>query len=168
MTSLAPRTVAASRVDNHVYKVFPNDLNAHGTIFGGLVMAICDRIALVVAERHSGQVCVTASVDQVHFLAPARKGDTVLVSAACNRAWTSSMEIGVRVEAENTFTRQERHIVSAYFTFVALDADGRPVEVPPVQTETPEEQQRYLEAELRRNARLAHAAELKALRGRAR
>jgi acyl-CoA hydrolase len=164
MTKLTARPVAASRVAGHVYKVFPNDLNAHGTIFGGLVMALCDRIALVVAERHSGHECVTASVDSVHFLSPAREGETLLVHAACNRAWRSSMEIGVRVEAEDTFTREERHVVSAYLTFVALDAAGRPIAVPPLLPETPEEAQRFLEAELRRNARLEHAAQLKALR----
>jgi acyl-CoA hydrolase len=162
----AARPVAASRVEGHVYKVFPNDLNAHRTIFGGLVMATCDRIALVVAERHSGHVCVTASVDSVHFLAPAREGETLIVDAACNRAWTTSMEIGVRVQAENTLTRERRHIVSAYLTVVALDASGRPAEVPPVLPETDEERQRYVEAEMRREARLEHAAELKAFRAR--
>jgi acyl-CoA hydrolase len=165
MSDLPPKTVSTSRVDGHVYKIFPNDLNAHYTVFGGLVMSICDRIALVVAERHSGQVCVTASVDSVHFLAPAKEGDTLLVHAACNRAWTSSMEIGVKVSAENTFTRDTRHIVSAYLTFVALDALSKPMPVPPLAIETADEARRFAEAEMRRNGRLAHAKQLRAFRG---
>ncbi|MFM2419555.1 MAG: hypothetical protein RL385_4278 [Pseudomonadota bacterium] len=165
MSDLPAKTVSASRVDGHVYKIFPNDLNAHYTVFGGLVMSICDRIALVVAERHSGKVCVTASVDSVHFLAPAKEGDTLLVQAACNRAWTSSMEIGVKVSAENTFTRDTRHIVSAYLTFVALDALGKPMHVPSLTPETSDEARRFAEAEMRRNGRLAHAKQLRLFRG---
>ena len=166
MSQLAPKPVSASKVDNHVYKIFPNDLNAHYTVFGGLVMAICDRIALVVAERHSGQVCVTASVDSVHFLAPAKEGETLIVKAACNRAWTTSMEIGVKVLAENSFRSEQRHIVSAYLTFVSLDAHGVPQPVPPLLVEGPAEQQRYEEAQFRRNSRLANVDQLRLMRAR--
>lgn len=160
----APKPVSASMVDNHVYKIFPNDLNAHYTVFGGLVMSICDRIALVVAERHSSHVCVTASVDSVHFLAPAKDGETLLVKAACNRAWSSSMEIGVKVLAENSFRGEHRHIVSAYLTFVSLDEHGRPVKVPPLLVETPDELRRYEEAQFRRSARLANVEQLRIMR----
>jgi acyl-CoA hydrolase len=148
-----------------VYKIFPNDLNSHYTVFGGLVMGICDRIALVVAERHSGQHCVTASVDSVHFLAPAKEGETLIVKAACNRSWTSSMEIGVKVLAENSFRGEQRHIVSAYLTFVGVDAEGRPAPVPPLLVETSEEQRRYEEAQFRRTARLANIDQLRVMRG---
>ncbi|MFT3928319.1 MAG: acyl-CoA thioesterase [Myxococcales bacterium] len=159
------KPVSASMVDNHVYKIFPNDLNAHYTVFGGLVMAICDRIALVVAERHAGSVCVTASVDSVHFMAPAKDGETLIVKAACNRAWTSSMEIGVKVLAENSFKGEHRHIVSAYLTFVGVAADGTPVKVPPLLVDTPDEKRRYEEAQFRRNARLANVEQLRIMRG---
>ena len=158
------RPVSASCVDNHVYKVFPNDLNAQHTVFGGLVMSICDRIALVVAERHSGHVCVTASVDSLHFIAPAKDGDTLLVKAAANRAWGSSMEIGVKVDAENSYTGERRHIVSAYFTFVALDAQGRPAPAPVLLPETKDEKRRFNEAQFRRDERLKTREALKALR----
>lgn len=162
----APRPVAASAVREHIHRVFPNDMNSNATVFGGMVMATIDRISLVVAERHSGRVCVTVSVDSVHFMAAARTGDTLIFSAACNRAWGSSMEIGCRVVAEDSRAGERRHIVSAYSTFVALDEDNRPVNVAPVAPETDTERQRYEEAGLRREARLRQADDLRELRGR--
>lgn len=154
MTQPPAKPVSASAIEGHVYKVFPNDLNAHGTAFGGMIMAKCDRLALVVAERHSGLVCVTASVDSLHFRAPAKENDTLIFKVSLNRSWHSSMEIGVKVIAENSYTREERHILSAYFTFVALDAAGKPVFAPDVMPQTPEQQRRYAEAEMRRESRL--------------
>lgn len=148
------RAPADSAVEQNVYKVFPNDLNSEYTVFGGLVMGLCDRTALIVAERHSGSPCVTAAVDSLNFLAPARAGDTLIVKAAVNRSWRSSMEIGVRVAAENSRSRETHHVVSAYLTFVALDASGSPVSVPPVQPESEAEKRRYREAQQRRDDRL--------------
>ena len=118
-------------------------------------MSILDRVALVVAERHSERVCVTASVDSMHFLAPARKGDILIFRAAINRSWKSSMEVGIRVSTEHYTTGQTAHILSAYFTFVAVDSSLRPVEVPQVIPETPIEKRRYEEAEMRRQPREA-------------
>jgi len=163
-TSRPPKKVSASSVQNHVYKVFPNDLNAHYTVFGGLVMSLCDRVALVVSERHSGKICVTASVDSFHFVAPAKDGDTLLISAAVNRTWSSSMEIGVRVDAENSFSGESKHIVSAYFTFVALDEDNRPCEVPDIQPVSEDEIRRYNGAQVRRDARLRTRESLKRMK----
>ncbi len=158
-----PKPVAASAVSEHVYKVFPNDLNAYNTMFGGAILATIDRLASIVAERHAGRVCVTASVDAVHFMAPARHGDTLVFSAAVNRAWGTSMEIGARVIAEDCLScgMEKRHIVSAYLTFVALDADNKPTSVPPVVPESEGEKQRYAEADMRRQQRLAHAEAIK-------
>ena len=144
--------------------VFPNDLNANDTVFGGLIMAHMDRYAAVCADRHAGGVCVTVGVDAVHFVAPARKGDVLLFNASVNRAWGSSMEVGVRVDAANAAGGGRRNILSAYLTFVAMDANGRPRKVPAVIPQTEEEQHRYEEAQLRRESRLRHAAELKELR----
>ncbi len=158
------RTPADSAVREHIYKVFPNDMNATATVFGGMIMATMDRIALVVAERHSGAVCVTASVDDVHFMAPARTGDTLIFSAVCNHAWETSMEIGGRVIAEDSYTRKRRHIVSAYSTFVALDDNHKPKRVPPLRPETDAEKIRFEEARLRRETRLAHAKAIQAMR----
>jgi acyl-CoA hydrolase len=116
-------------------------------------MSIIDRVALVVAERHSERICVTASVDSLHFLAPARRGDILIFRAAINKSWTSSMEIGVRVLAEHYMTGSSKHILSAYLTFVAVDDFLQPVPVPQVTPETPAERRRYEEAEIRRQRR---------------
>lgn len=148
------KTPSASAVEQNVYKVFPNDLNSKYTVFGGLVMSLCDRVALIVAERHSGKSCVTAAVDSLNFLAPARSGDTLIIKAAVNRSWRSSMEIGVHVAAENSHTGDSRHVVSAYLTFVALGEDGKPQDVPLIEPETEVEKRRYKKAEQRRDQRL--------------
>ena len=150
-----------SAVEQNVYKVFPNDLNSKYTVFGGLVMSLCDRVALIVAERHSGRPSVTAAVDSLNFLAPARAGETLIIKAAVNRTWRSSMEIGVRVAAEDSHTGETRHVVSAYLTFVALDDDGRPHFVPPVLPQTKAEERRFNEAGKRREQRLRNKADLR-------
>lgn len=161
MTENLRKSVSASAIDSHVYKVFPNDLNAHQTAFGGMIMAKCDRLCLVAGERHSGRVCVTAAVDSFAFRAPAKGNDTLVFKVSVNRTWSSSMEIGVRVIAENSYTREERHIVSAYFTFVALDESGKPIPVPGVIPETDDQKRRYQEADMRREARLKMREDLK-------
>ncbi|ANO52675.1 acyl-CoA thioesterase [Woeseia oceani] len=149
------KSPADSAVEQNVYKVFPNDLNSKYTVFGGLVMGLCDRTALIVAERHSGHSCVTAAVDSLNFLAPAKSGETLIVKAAVNRTWRSSMEIGVHVAAENSFNGDRRHVVSAYLTFVALDENGAPVAVPAIVPQSDVEKRRYEKAGQRRDARLA-------------
>ena len=159
-----PRAVALSAVREQVYMVFPNDLNSNDTVFGGLIMALMDRYAAVVADRHAGGVTVTASVDAVHFIAPARRGDVLIFNASVNRAWNTSVEVGVKVDARSYDGNTRRHILSAYMTFVALNEEGKPKPVPPLQPETPEEVRRYQEAQLRREQRLRHAEEIKQLR----
>ena len=161
---LPAKAVADSIVREQVYMVFPNDLNSNDTVFGGLIMAHMDRLAAVVADRHAGGVTVTASVDAVHFMSPARKGDVLVMHAAVNHAWRSSMEVGVRVEAEAIGGGPRRHILSAYLTFVAVDTEGRPRPVPALAPQTPEERRRYAEADLRRANRLQNAEQLKVLR----
>ncbi len=163
-TLSTPRAVSLSAVREQVYMVFPNDLNANDTVFGGLIMAHMDRYAAVAADRHAAGVTVTASVDAVHFIAPARRGDVLIFNAAVNRAWNSSMEVGVKVDAQSYDGSNRRHILSAYLTFVALDAAGKPRPVPPLKPESPDEMRRFHEAQLRRELRLRHAEEIKQLR----
>lgn len=153
MHSTSSKKVSESAINEQTYKIFANDLNANDTAFGGLIMGILDRTAAVVAERHSQHTCVTASVDSMHFLAPARKGDILLISAAINRTWKTSMEIGVKVLAENYRTGEKKRIISAYFTFVAVDDHNMPIEVPQVIPETEAEKRRYEEADIRREHR---------------
>ena len=164
MSDESGRTPKESCVDDYVYKIFPNDLNTQGTAFGGTILSLLDRVALVVAERHSSQVCVTVSIDAVHFLAPALKGDNLIIQASINRSWNSSMEIGTRVFAEHGFNREKRHILSAYFTFVALNEEKKPSKVPPVKTSTFEEKKRFEEAEKRRSQRIRAAKEMEEFR----
>ena len=159
MNELQPKKCDESAVHDHTYKVFPNDMNSNGTVFGGMIMGILDRIALVVAERHSEKTCVTVCVDSMHFLAPAEGGDILIFKGCINRAWTTSMEIGVKVLAENYQTGEQRHILSADFTFVAVDENKRPTQVPSVIPVTNIEKRRYEEAELRRVRRKTEASE---------
>ncbi|MFT7186362.1 MAG: acyl-CoA hydrolase [Pseudohongiellaceae bacterium] len=161
MSNTKLRKVSDSAIEGHVYKVFPNDLNAHGTVFGGMIMAKCDRLSLVVAERHSGSVCVTASVDSIHFMAPAKENDTLVFKVSVNCAWRTSMEIGVRVEAENSYNGKSKHILSAYFTFVALDEKKKPRCVPSLAVESTMHEKRFQQANVRRQARLNTVEALK-------
>jgi len=155
MSDAVAKKVSESAINYYPYEIFPNDLNPKGTVFGGTVMQVADRLAGVVAQKHSGKIAVTLLVDSMRFLAPASQGETLIFKAAVNRVWQSSMEIGVKVCAENFQTSERRHVLSAYFTFVALDENGRPTTIPPVLPETIGEWRRYDEAELRRQTRLS-------------
>jgi acyl-CoA hydrolase len=148
------KPVAVSMILDQVVEVFPNDLNPHGTLFGGRVMQIVDSLAAIVAKRHSGRVCVTLGIDSVRFLNPARRGDILVCMASVNRSWHTSMEVGVKVIAEDFRTLEQKDILSAYFTFVAVDDDHKPTPVIPVIPETEDQLRRYAQAELRRNHRI--------------
>jgi acyl-CoA hydrolase len=150
------KSVAESAIHDQTTVVFPNDLNAYGTLFGGRVLDLCDRVAGVVAKRHSGKVCVTLGIDSVRFLAPAKHGDILVFKASMNRVWKTSMEIGLKVFKEDFRTQERVHILSAYFTFVALDDHLKPVEIPPVLPHSADEKRRYEQAEKRRLLRLQH------------
>jgi acyl-CoA hydrolase len=150
------KSVSSSAITDQVVEVFPNDLNPHGTLFGGRLMQLIDNLAAIVAKRHSGKVCVTLGIDSVRFLNPARHGDILVCKASVNRTWHTSMEIGVKVVAEDFRTLEQKDILSAYFTFVAMDDDLKPVEVVSVIPETPEQIKRYHAAEKRRHFRLSH------------
>jgi acyl-CoA hydrolase len=134
--------------------VLPEHTNALDSIFGGVVVSWVDICAAIAAQRHSGMPVVTASIDALNFVKPVYKGWVVNLKGSVNFSSRTSMEVGVRVDAENPLTRETFHTASAYLTFVALGKDGRPTPVPPVKAETPEQIRRYQAAERRRQYRL--------------
>ena len=131
------------------------DANLAGNVHGGSVMKMVDTAAGLAAAKHSGGLAVTAAMDEMSFLEPVYLGDVVTVKAMVNEAFTTSMEVGVRVEAETYQTGRKVHTSSAYLVFVALDEHGQPRAVPPLLAENEEQRQRQREASLRREARLA-------------
>jgi acyl-CoA hydrolase len=133
----------------------PQDANLAGNVHGGVVMMLCDEAAALAAIRHCGTRVVTAAMDRMIFLNPVYVGNLVTFRSSVNAAWRSSMEVGVRVEAEDIVTGTITHTSSAYLTMVSLDEEGRPLEVPPIAPETDEDNRRHREAELRRESRLA-------------
>ncbi|HVX41378.1 MAG TPA: acyl-CoA thioesterase [Gemmatimonadaceae bacterium] len=124
-----------------------------------------DKCAAICAFRHSRAAVVTASIDRVDFREPIHLGDLVVMKASVNYAGRTSMEVGVRVEAEELITGRRRHTNSCYLTFVAVDRNGRPIEVPAVQPETTDEQRRYEAAQERRRRRLEEREAEQRIRG---
>ncbi len=151
--NLSPRPVQ----DSHSVMselMMPHMANNHGNVFGGVILSLVDRVGAVAATRHARQLCVTVSMDRVVFLEPIHLGELVTAKASVNFVGRTSMEVGVRVEAENMVTGQRRHTNSCHVTYVAVDGNGRPVPVPKVTPETDAEMHRYERAEARRTRRL--------------
>jgi acyl-CoA hydrolase len=140
------------------------DSGAEGFVHGGTVMRMCDEAAGIAAIRHCGRRVVTAGMDRMTFTEPVRVGDLLCCTASVNASWRTSMEVGVRVEAENTVTGEVRQTSKAYLTMVAVDREGQPIEVPALVTESEEEKRREREAETRRRNRLAERDEILAQR----
>jgi acyl-CoA hydrolase len=136
------------------------DANSAGYVHGGTVMKLCDEVAGLAAIKHSRCRVVTAGMDRMTFLEPIHVAELVTFTASVNAAWRTSMEVGVRVEAEQPREGTVRHTNTAYLTMVALDGDGRPAEVPPLFAETDDERRREREAQTRRRNRLAERDEL--------
>ncbi|HEY6220400.1 MAG TPA: acyl-CoA thioesterase [Gemmatimonadaceae bacterium] len=134
--------------------MMPGDANNLGHVFGGVIMAMMDKCAAISAFRHCRNAVVTASIDRIDFREPIHLGDLVVMQSSVNFTGRTSMEIGVRVEAEELLTGRRRHTNSAYLTFVAVDANGKPIEVPEVRPETPVEKRRFQAAKERRARRL--------------
>ncbi len=135
--------------------MIPQDANPSGNVHGGVVVKIIDEAAGVVAARHARSNVVTASIDRMDFHNPVFVGDVLFFKTSLNLVGRTSMEIGVRVEAENLITGDVRHAASAYLTYVALDRNGKPREVPPLILETEDDHRRNREAVSRRQIRLA-------------
>ena len=136
------------------YLLMPHQANPYGTAFGGVIMAWIDMIASMAAQRHCGKEVVTASIDSLSFKEPIRLGDHVVLKACVNYVGRTSMEVGVRIEAEAPMTGETKHVASAYLTFVCLDEQRKPKPIPPLILETEFDKRRNREAQARREVRL--------------
>jgi uncharacterized protein (TIGR00369 family) len=159
----APKPASGSRVAlTQMMEV--TDANVAGNVHGGVIMRLVDTAAALAAIRHAGGLAVTVSLDEMSFLEPVHIGDVVTLHAAVNDVGTTSMECGVRVEAENPITGKRVHAASAYLVYVAIDEEGHPRPVAPLLAESDNELRRQREAKLRRTTRMEHKAAVKAAR----
>ena len=152
---LLPRPVRESQSEM-TEVVLPNDANPLGALLGGRLMHWIDLAGAMAAHRHSHQYAVTASIDHMDFWTPVRVGEIVVLRSSVNRVFTTAMEVGVKAWVENFISDEMRHVSSAYLTFVAVDAAGRHVKVPPLIPETDVERRRYEDAGRRREIRTAN------------
>lgn len=146
------RTVNFSQAERSEI-IFPADANAVGNLFGGRLMQFIDLVGAVAACRHAQALTVTASMDHLDFVAPCRIGDLLILKASVNRAFRTSMEVGVKAMVEDFREGRLKHVSSAYLTYVAVDMDGRPVPVPEIVAETEHQRRRYDDAGRRREMR---------------
>ncbi len=153
-SAVAGKPVSASRSEM-TEAVLPNDANILGKMLGGRVMHLIDIAGALAACRHSNSQVVTASVDYLDFRWPIAVGEFIVLKASVNRVFRSSMEVGVKVFAENILTGERKHTSSAYLTYVALDMNRRSHPAPPLILETEEDRRRFREAGERRDLRLA-------------
>jgi acyl-CoA hydrolase len=150
--TLMPRPVRDSQSEMAEI-VLPNDANPLAALLGGRLMHWIDLAGALAAHRHSRNYVVTASVDHIDFLVPVRVGDLVILKSSVNRVFTTSMEVGVKVFVEDYIADTAHHVASAHLTFVAIDAAGKRLKIPPVIPETEEQQRRYEDAGRRREIR---------------
>jgi acyl-CoA hydrolase len=155
VSSELPGRFVRESISEYSEFALPTDANTLGNVLGGKVMHLVDLAAALAAVRHARCPVVTASVDQMSFLHPVHIGQLIMLQSSVNRVFRTSMEVGVRVQAENLFTGQRKHTSSAYLTFVAIDKSGNRIPIPAVIPETEDEKRRYFEAEQRRAYRLA-------------
>jgi acyl-CoA hydrolase len=149
-----PSKTARESVTTMVRIMMPMDGNSAGNVFGGTILRLIDEVGSVVALKHARTNVVTASVDRMDFYSPVYIGDMLRLNASINYVHRTSMEVGVRVEAENPITGEVRHTGTCFLTYVGLDANRRPVVIPGLKLETDEDKRRWTEAQERRSARL--------------
>jgi acyl-CoA hydrolase len=159
-----PKPVSASRSEL-IRWMSVQDANSAGFVHGGVVMRMCDEAAGIAAIRHCGRRVVTAGMDRMTFMDPVWVGELLRCTASVNAVWRTSMEVGVRVEAENAVTGEVRHTSTAYVTMVAVDEKGNPSPVPPLEVGDEIERRRQREAETRRRNRLTEREEILRHRG---
>lgn len=163
MKSVGAKRVSESALTT-VRLMMPTDANVMGNVFGGAIMRYMDEVAAIVAFRHAGKNVVTASIDRMNFYAPVYVGNILILKASVNYVHRTSMEVGVRIEAQDPLTGRTVHTGSCYLTYVALDENGRPTPIPKVIPETPEEKRRYRQAIARRRLREAERKALKSVK----
>ncbi len=159
-TSARPCKTPAESVVEMTELVLPNDTNQLGNLLGGRLMHWVDIAAALSAQRHSHHIAVTASVDELSFLGPVKLGQVVRLKASVNRAFHTSMEVGVRADVEDMRTGELHHVSSAYLTFVALDNNRKHVMVPEITPITEDDKRRFVAAGHRRESRLRRRQEL--------
>lgn len=157
--SLDPQPVYPTRTESSEI-ILQSDLNYLGHLFGGRLASLIDRTAAISAIKHARSAVVTVSIDNLIFRRPVRLGSILTIKACVNRVFNKSMEVGVSVASLPPDAAESEYVCNAYLTFVALDADGRTRELPPVAPDTVEEKRRFDEAGIRREARLALQAQL--------
>ena len=140
--------------------MMPTDANVLGNVFGGAIMRYMDEVAAIVAWKHARRNCVTASIDRMNFYAPVYVGNVLILKASVNYVGRTSMEIGVRIEAQNPITGKTAHTGSCYLTYVAIDERGRPHSIPKILPATSEERRRFKQALTRRKLREAEISAL--------
>ena len=157
---LSPRKPSESQ-SQMTELILPNDTNTLGSLLGGRLMHFIDLVGAMAAYRHSRSHVVTASMDHIDFIQPVHVGDLLILKSSVNRAFTSSMEVGVKVWTENTIAGRNRHVASAYLVFVAIDEHGTLQSVPELLPGTPDEERRFADALRRRKHREAEHARRK-------
>jgi acyl-CoA hydrolase len=160
---VAARPVSQSQSERSEI-IFPNDANAIGNLFGGRLMQFIDLVGAMAASRHARAFTVTASMDHLDFVAPVKVGDLLILKSSVNRAFRTSMEVGVKAMVEDVRAARFRQVASAYLTFVAVDAAGNRIEVPQVIPETEHQKRRFEDAGRRREMRSGEVARRKELR----
>jgi len=162
-SKVAERTVAESQAERSEI-IFPADANPVGNLFGGRLMQFIDLVGAVAAWRHARALVVTASMDHLDFVAPVRVGDLLVLKASVNRAWRTSMEVGVRAMVEDAGGKTLKHVSSAYLTYVAVDAEGNGIPVPCIVPETEHQRRRHEDAGRRRELRAVESQRARELR----
>jgi acyl-CoA hydrolase len=161
--TIIKRTVAESQSERSEI-IFPADANALGNLFGGRLMQYIDLVGAMAASRHARAITVTASMDHLDFVAPVKVGDLLILKASVNRAFRTSMEVGVKAMVEDVREGRFRHVSSAYLTYVAVGMDGKSLSVPQLITETDHQRRRYEDAGRRREMRADETLRKKEMR----
>ena len=157
------RTVCESQSERSEI-IFPADASALGNLFGGRLMQYIDLVGAMAASRHARAITVTASMDHLDFVAPVRVGDLLILKSSVNRAFRTSMEVGVKAMVEDVRKNRLRHVSSAYLTYVAMDIEGKKIVVPQVIPETEHQKRRYEDAGRRRDMRAGETLRKKEMR----